>query len=161
MKTKSNLIINIELTRGFVCSIDNVDKDLSESKWKITTDGYVALSNWRQWTSMHRLIYSRILGRELTRDEIVDHINGNKRDNRRSNLRLATYSGNTSNSKKRITNTSGYKGVTWHKQCQKWQASVKKDGKGYYLGLFDDPREAHKAYRIKAVELFGEFARFE
>lgn len=90
----------------------------------------------------------------------IDHKNGNSLDDRIENLRLATGTQNAANSKLRVNNTSGYKGVTWSKKREKWIAQLQISGKGIYLGQFDDPAIAHSAYMKKAKEVFGEFARF-
>ena len=88
----------------------------------------------------------------------VDHINGNKLDNRKENLRLATPQQNSSNIGIRKNNKSGYKGVCWSKRDKKWIASIYKNNKKQYLGCFDDIVEAVRAYDRAALELFGEFA---
>lgn len=91
--------------------------------------------------------------------EVVDHIDGDKLNNRIDNLRDAKYQGNNViNAQARSDNTSGYKGVTWHKNVGKWHSSVFKSGKRYYCGVHDCKHEAAKAYNEKAKELFGEFA---
>ncbi len=167
-----NDVTEILLNTGLISFIDNCDKDLSQFKWHVakTHNPLYAMRTLHFWVNdkrrtkkliMHRLIMSRVLNRDLDRCEIVDHINGNTMDNRRSNLRLTTYFGNTTNSKRRKDNTSGYKGVIWSKQRNKWQARIKSKGHVYHIGYFNDPRSAHEAYKIKATELFGEFARFE
>lgn len=89
----------------------------------------------------------------------IDHKNRNRDDNRIENLRLATNSQNKANSKKPEHNTSGLKGVTWHKLRQKWAAQICKDGKNIHLGLFTSANEAHEAYIKAANQNFGEFAR--
>lgn len=91
----------------------------------------------------------------------IDHKDTNPLNNRIDNLRLATDSQNLGNSKKPCTNTSGRKGVFWHKGARKWQAGIKVDGTHIYLGLFDDLEVAHAAYLAKAIEMRGEFARGE
>lgn len=91
--------------------------------------------------------------------EKVDHIDGNSMNNACDNLRLATQSQNNLNQKGAKHNSkSGYKGVYWHKGAQKWAAEVVYDHKKYYLGLFEDVKEAGKTYNAKALELDPEFA---
>lgn len=89
----------------------------------------------------------------------IDHINGDSSDDKWTNLRLATISQNQHNAKIRSDNNSGYKGVSWHKQHQKWQAYLNLDCKRIYLGYFDCPKQAHAAYCDAANKYFGEFAR--
>jgi len=88
----------------------------------------------------------------------TDHKNKDGLDNRKSNLRTCCKSQNMSNRKIQLNNTSGYKGVYWHKYARKWMASIKVNKKPIYLGLFVDPIEAALAYDKNAVEKFGEFA---
>lgn len=88
----------------------------------------------------------------------VDHINGDRHDNRISNLRLASSSENQRNRKRPKNNTSGYKGVSWIEHYQMWQATIKFDGKNKYLGRFDTPEEASDAYNKAALRHHGEFA---
>jgi hypothetical protein len=64
----------------------------------------------------------------------------------------------TANQGTRKTNTSGFKGVSWYARTGKWNAQVCHQRKYYNLGYFDTPEEAHEAYKVKALELFGEFA---
>lgn len=91
---------------------------------------------------------------------IIDHINLNKKDNRFENLRLCNKSENGCNRGLNKNNTSGEKGVTWHKRARKWCAEVWKDGVKHYLGLFDSYDSAVFAVRAKRVELHGVFAKF-
>lgn len=90
--------------------------------------------------------------------QLVDHINYDRLDNQRSNLRIATKSQNSQNRVLPITNTSGYKGVTWSKSKNKWQVALKHNQKYVFVGRFDNILDAAKAYNIKAKELFGEYA---
>ena len=89
---------------------------------------------------------------------VTDHINGNKLDNLKSNLRVTTDKLNRLNAGKRCDNTSGYKGV-WKRKNGRWQAEIKLDGKKYSLGTYETKEESAMAYNIKAKELFGEHAR--
>ena len=85
----------------------------------------------------------------------VDHINMNPHDNRWSNLRLATRSQNGANKRAYSTNTSGLKGVAWHKRGNKWRATVGRK----HIGLFDCPAAAHFAYIVAADGVYGKFSR--
>lgn len=92
----------------------------------------------------------------------IDHINHNRLDNRLCNLRLASRSQNMANTRLRTINTSGFKGVSWHKASGKWQAQFEFRGpgirKGYALGLYTSREEAARAYDRAAVAQWGEFA---
>lgn len=92
-------------------------------------------------------------------EKFIDHINLDKHDDRFANLREATCSQNNANAGPRRNNTSGYKGVFWHKQVGRYRAQIKVRHKVIHLGLFDDPREASLAYAEAAKLHFGEFGR--
>ena len=103
---------------------------------------------------IHRLV-AGWAGMDCT--HTIDHLNGDKLDNRRSNLRPATQAQQTHNGRRAITNTTGYKGVS--RQNGKYRAGLSHNGKTEYLGMFDNPIEAAKAYDKRAIELRGEFAK--
>lgn len=105
----------------------------------------------------HRLAFLYMTGEWP--NGLVDHKDRDGLNNRWVNLRIATLSQNAANAKRYSTNSSGFKGVTYHRGVGRWQAQIKKDGKNFYLGLHDTPETAHAAYVAKAQELFGEFAR--
>lgn len=88
----------------------------------------------------------------------IDHKNRIKDDNRIGNLRLATHSQNQCNSGKYRNNTSGFKGVNFHRRAQKWRAYIQVDGRLKHLGYFRTPELAHVAYCNAAAEQHGEFA---
>ena len=98
----------------------------------------------------HRLAWMIVYG-DLG-DKQIDHINGNKLDNRICNLRLATVAQNMQNLKKSKKNTTGFKGVSFYKAYNKFCAEPKIDGRKYFLGYFDTPEEASKAYIAKKLE---------
>lgn len=153
--------IEIKLPSGHIALIDDCDADLAGRSWYCNTSGknfYAAHRYAHKTTYLHRAILSRLLGRELVKGEVVDHIDGDGLNNTRSNLRLATQSQNMGNQGRSIANTSGFKGVSWHKGRGKWQAQIKVGRVNKWIGCYDDPAEAHAAYMTAACELFGEFA---
>jgi hypothetical protein len=87
----------------------------------------------------------------------VDHIDCDRANNNVTNLRWSNNSENNCNKSTSSANTSGVKGLCWHKKANKWQVEIKHKGKYYYLGLFTDKNEAIRARKLKANELFGEF----
>lgn len=99
---------------------------------------------------MHRLI--------MDTDEGLDHKNRNGLDNRRENLRIASKSQNGCNRGPQRNNTSGFKGVTFHKKSGKWMARITIEGKTHYLGLFLSKEGAAIAYDDAAKRYHGEFA---
>jgi hypothetical protein len=102
---------------------------------------------------IHQLIMNTPKGME------TDHINGKPLDNRKENLRICTRAENGRNRGYPKNNTSGFKGVYWHKGGKKWCAQIAHNKKRIYIGCFKDKEEAARAYDAKAKELFGEFAR--
>jgi hypothetical protein len=158
--------IEIPLSKGYVAVVDECDADLADMLWHaVESRGHVYGARYvyksgskRKRIYMHRLILSRMLDRPLAKGEIPDHINNNGLDNRRENLRLATYRQNCGNSRININNTSGFKGVTWRPNNRKWEASLKTGDGSRYLGLFRTPEEAYAAYLEAAKHHFGEFA---
>ena len=98
---------------------------------------------------------------EAGQGTIVDHINGDIRDNRRANLRFATHSESMCNRGMAKNNRSGFKGVSVDKRkCQwRYRATIKCEGKKYNLGTFATPEEAYEAYKKASQELHGQFAR--
>ncbi len=88
----------------------------------------------------------------------VDHISGNKLDNRRRNLRVCSHQQNMFNQKLRETNTTGYRGVSYSKNAGKYEAYISRDGRKIHLGLFVSAEEAAEVRDNAAVRLFGEYA---
>ncbi len=146
----------LALTQGHVALIDDEDLEwLSAWKWSFDS-GYAVRVEKRN--GKQRKVY---MHRELLKtDKLVDHINGHRADNRKANLREATRSQSEHNKPKYRNNTSGFKGVSLHKQTGKWSARIWLQGKMRSLGLFDSPESAFEAYRRSANELHGEFARY-
>ena len=107
------------------------------------------------------LMHIMIKGR-APKGQTIDHINCDKLDNRLSNLRYCTIAENMCNRQKQRNNTSGYKCVYLvNKNSQRpWTARIKKNYKKYELGRFETPELAYEAYKVAAIKLHGEFARF-
>lgn len=105
----------------------------------------------------HRLAWFYVHGRWPTHQ--IDHVDRDRQNNRISNLREATNAENGRNSIAAPRNTSGFKGVSWHRNCEKWKAQIKYNGRQMHIGLFDSAEAAHDAYAIKAKKLHGKFAR--
>lgn len=153
-------VLIIQVSGGNVTLVDQADSDLASLNWHLMQKMHVRCNRPDgKKPLLHRVIMSRIIGRELLASERVDHIDGNPLNNVRQNLRLATDTQNAWNTKMRSTNTSGYKGVYWHKARNKWCAWITCQGKRRYLGYFDDIEDAHRAYEDAARKLFGEFYR--
>jgi hypothetical protein len=133
-------------------SIDRIDLDrIKQHKWGLNSNGkfnYCATTIDGKRVYIHQFI----MGRKL-----IDHIDRDVSNNRRSNLRVCTNQQNGFNSGLSKNNTSGFKGVFVNK-VGKSRAAIMKNGESVRLGMFETKRQAAKAYDAKAIELFGEFA---
>lgn len=107
----------------------------------------------------HRLAWLYVHGRFP--DGCIDHINGDPSDNRLCNLREASHAENLRNTKKQKSNSTGYKGVSWHQRDRRYQANISVNQKRIYLGSFLDPEQAYAAYCKASKEYHGEFGRAE
>jgi len=147
----------IKLTQGKVALVDDEDYDeLSVFKWYCNL-GY-AVRRRRTFEEkgvpiirMHVQIMGKIEGLD------VDHINGNRSDNRRENLRHCTAAQNSANMRK-YRGGSKYKGVYWHKFGRRWCAKFFAGGKAVHIGSFKTEDDAARAYNIAVKSVRGEFA---
>lgn len=128
---------------------------LSEFGWYLNPNGYAiaGTNGGTRKVLMHRLLAGLERG---CRDE-VDHINGNRIDNREANLRVCTRQENSMNRHKNPDTKSGLKGVS-ESYGEKWAARISKNGRRMNIGVFDTPEEAHEVYRAVAQILHDEFA---
>jgi hypothetical protein len=118
-------------------------------------NGYISLKFLKKTTYAHRIIFLYHYGYT---PNFIDHINGNKSDNRIENLRDVTRCQNMMNVKKSSKNTSGYKGVSFHKNRKKWIAQIKLNKKNFHLGVFESAEKAYEEYCRVAIEYHGEYA---
>ena len=149
----------IQLTQSQTAMIDDEDYPIvSQSRWCINSMGYAVRHRKKSEGLSDKISLHRFLmGLQYGDKRQVDHINGNKLDNRRVNLRICTLQQNQMNRTKR-KGTSIYKGVNFYKITNKWQASIKFNQKNIHLGYFLDEVEAAKAYNKAAKEHFKDFA---
>ena len=151
----------ISLTKGQQTKVDDTDFDwLNKSKWQAswsrTTRSYYAVRSVRASSGKRSRLRMHTVIAGFPRP---DHINGDTLDNQRRNLRPATRSQNGANARISKRNTSGFKGVSWHKQVKKWVAKIRVNRKLLHLGLFVSAEDAARAYDAAALKYFGEFAR--
>lgn len=122
-----------------------------------TDEGYCTGRILRKTYRAHRVAWALMHG--CWPPEQIDHINGDKSDNRASNLREATNAENQRNRGPQANNTSGFKGVTYYRKGGRWQAQIKVDGRVNHIGYFDTPEAAYAAYCAANRERHGEFGR--
>lgn len=133
---------------------DDEDAEIVLSRtWRIQRNKRHKYSATGEQTLLHRFLMGCHSGDGI----LIDHINGNTLDNRRSNLRRATRGQNNSNSIK-CRGTSRFKGVYWYKRHAKWHAQIKCDSRRFHLGYFSIEEDAARAYDETARRLYGEFA---
>lgn len=90
---------------------------------------------------------------------MLDHINGVRNDNRLCNLREASALENQHNRNRNSNNTTGYRGVSWRKDNNKYQAQISINGNQTHLGYYTTAKEASQAYEAAAIEYYKEFKR--
>jgi hypothetical protein len=146
----------IPLTQGKVAIVDDEDFErISALKWCYSSSNGYAVSS-RKINGKKVLLHRFLLN--APGEKVTDHINRNRLDNRRSNLRLCTRAENNCNMGIRSHNKGMYKGVYWMPNRSKWQVTIRHNKKPMFLGLFDNPHDAARMYNFWAKDLFGDFA---
>jgi hypothetical protein len=145
----------IPLGGGVYAYVDAADYEwLGRYRWSLFSGGYAARRNKEgKWVLMHREIMQPLEGM------VVDHVDRNKANNCRFNLRVCTPVENQHNRAKRPGTSSRFKGVSYVSRFGKYRVVFQFNGHCFWLGYFDDEVEAARAYDRKAVECCGPFAR--
>ncbi len=150
----------IQLTKGMVALVDDEDYDeLNKHNWCLQGQ-YAARAKGKKkgeiggrlTITMHRVIMGLW---DKDQDKEVDHINGDKLDNRKENLRICTHSENMRNKKKR--NRFGYKGIVKF-ACNKYETMIWNGKTNIHIGNFPTKEEAAKAYDEAAKKIHGIYA---
>lgn len=160
MKVPIELVSEIPLVgknaEGRVAMINFDDYDLRGFRWKYNPKtGYAFTHVGTEIVYLHRFVASR-MGLDLD-PKVVDHIDGDRLNNCRSNLRSATRSENAMNRRKQKNNTSGRVGV-YQLPNGKWNPQIKVNGKTKSLGRYDEFEEACRVREMAEKEYFGDFA---
>lgn len=143
-----NDLLGNELKEKAIIDLEDFDR-VKNHKWYLSNLGYV-----RTKTKIDVALHHFVLNVVPKKGKYIDHKNMNKLDNRKNNLRFCTKGENSANSKLRIDNKTGFKGIFEYKP-NKWEARIGKK----HIGVFSSPREAAIMYDKKLVEKYGEFAR--
>lgn len=143
--------------------VSKEDKDaLCGYTWRLNPAGYVYRTIWLRGENRNSRVYMHRQVTGCPQGLQVDHINKDRLDNRRENLRVCTRSQNNAANRKRKGGSSRFRGVSFSKDVKHrrkpWIAQIQKDGKNKRLGRFDNEVDAAKRYDEYALKFFGEFA---
>lgn len=158
-------MIKIPLGRdNMYAMLSDKDKDLASLSWYAhrSGDGFYAAhregTGERRRVWMHREVMERMIGRSLLPGELVDHIDQNKLNNVRGNLRVVTKSLNEANKTIWNRGSSRYRGVSWSAEKRRWKATIQVNNKQIHLGYFGTENEAAMVWNDAALDYFGEHA---
>ena len=148
-----------------VSNYGNVRRIGSDKSLKpgISNKGYYVIGLHKNGKKSNKLIHRLVAIAFIPNPEnkpFIDHIDNSRTNNNIENLRWCSLSENQHNRAKNRKNTSGYKGVDFHKQRQKYRASIRLNGKLIHLGYFETAEDAFEAYKNKAIELHKDFAKY-
>lgn len=148
----------LDLTHGFQALIDEADAPrVAGYNWYVTRQGYAGATykenDIRKMVLIHRLLTAAPAGTH------VDHINGDKLDNRSANLRVVSFSINQVNRKRlNKNNTSGMRGVRWCQRKNKWLAQITVNRANKFIGYFTDADAAVAARKAAEARFWGELS---
>lgn len=161
------------LTADVARELFTYDPETGELRWKVraaqrvhvgdlvgapTAKGYRRFSCQNRLYLKHRVIWLMQTG--AWPEHSIDHRDGDRSNDRWTNLRAATPAQNAQNAKRRADNSSGFKGVSFNRREGKWTAHIRAHGRSLFLGRHDTVEAAAAAYVQAATELHGDFARF-
>lgn len=149
----------IPLSQGKVTIVDEGDYAfLMQWKWHYHVTGYAQRNSPRNGGKQHPIKMHRVI-MECPSNMVVDHINHDKLDNRRCNLRICTQGQNNINSLGWSRRLGKYKGTSWNKICKKWGAYIQVNRIPIFLGYYNNDIDAAKAYDTAAIMYHGQFAK--
>lgn len=150
----------IILSSGIICQVDDEDLErLNSHRWFVIKKKHTCyavafkkVDGKTVSTTMHRLLTAAKDG------ELVDHMDRNGLNNKKSNLRICNISENSTNRKKKAGTSSNYRGVSYAKKNKAWFVFISKNKKKKFIGAFKDEEQAARAYDREAKILHGQFA---
>jgi hypothetical protein len=137
--------------RGYALVSSEDLAKVSRHSWRLGSDGYALSTVNGKSVRMHQFVMGR------GRGDVIDHVNGDKLDNRRRNLRVATTQENSRNRPAQSNNKAGYKGVRF-KEGRGWSATIYDGSAQKHIGYYPTAKAAAAAYDAEARKLFGKFA---
>ena len=150
----------IPLTQGKFAIVDDADFEwLNQYKWCLSYWGY-AVSRTSKKLGKQKTIFMHRLILGVPKGMDTDHVNGNRLDNRRANIRACSRTQNNRNKPVQKNNLTKFKGVCFRPEKNRWRALIMANRKRVELGLFKTAEEAHAAYCAAAKKYHGEYARF-